>query len=127
VEFVIEAQRFILHLDFIAPPQVHTAVAAIRAVEFDVQFEIVELPRGFDVGAFLVFSSVPSCATTGCWKQWSAPIRSDLFHRTAVRIGPCFGRLAFQFGRAHSRQPAHRIAAFLNAGEFAALSHPVPR
>ena len=37
-------------LDFVAAAEVNAAVAVVRAVDFDVEFEVLELFEGFDVG-----------------------------------------------------------------------------
>src|SRR6188508_2519738 len=42
---------FVLHLHFIAPPQVHATVRSRRAVEFDVQLEVFERSIAHQIGA----------------------------------------------------------------------------
>src|ERR1039457_415032 len=49
VKRIFRARLLVLHLDFVAPAQVDSAVTFLGAVELDVKLEIVELPRGAEI------------------------------------------------------------------------------
>ena len=51
MESIVLARRLVLHLHFVAAAQINAAVAAARAVVFDMQFEVAEFARGANIGA----------------------------------------------------------------------------
>src|ERR1035437_7048623 len=129
VKLVVGVHLLVLHLDFVAAAQIDAAIAVIGAVEFDVQFEIVELARGFQVGAlgFVDQLAVLHRPVIGQSRVGGFPSGEILAVEDWLGGGPRLRRIALEQRRAHAGEiPEHAGAALFDAGEFAAFEVEIP-
>jgi hypothetical protein len=129
VKLVVGVHLLVFHLDFVAAAQIDPAVAVVGAIEFDVQFEIVELAGGFQVGAlgFVDQLAVLGHPVIGGGRVGGFPSGEVLAVEDRLGGGPLLGRIALERGRAHAGEIGEHIGAVLfDAGELAAFEVEIP-
>src|ERR1035437_7381515 len=129
VKLVVGVDLLVFHLDFVAAAQKNPAIAIVRAVVFDVQFEIVELARGFEIGAlgFVDQLAIFHYPVIGQRRVGGLPTGEVFAVEDRLGGGPRLWRIAFEQGGAHGGEADGDIgAALFDAGQLAVFEVEVP-
>src|ERR1017187_9422202 len=128
MELVVGVDSLVLDLHFIPAAQVDPAVALVRAVVLDMQFEVVELPRATKIRP-VCFVQDHAVLHHPMIRSWSDRLPScHVFSiEQRFRIGPRLGRIALQCGRAYAGQfRGYFISVLLRSTHLIALHSQLP-